>query len=79
MILSPNFALTFQTADEAGQCVRMSIIPAIAAFRERHRLTFSSLFSPSLTINHLDKGLKDHDISSDLDVSNSFFNSMTLR
>jgi hypothetical protein len=75
---------TMETIDLAGQCVQTSIIPAIAALRERHRLTFSALFSPHLVVNHLDKGsnkgLDAHlDISADLDISDAFFNSMTLR
>jgi hypothetical protein len=76
--------LTLETIDLAGQCVQTSIIPAIATLRERHRLTFSSLFSPHLLVNILsegsNKGLDAHlDISADMDISDAFFNSMTLR
>lgn len=83
LIPSSNSMPTLEI-DLAGQCVRTAIIPAIATLRDRHRLKFSTLFSPHLLVNLLDegsdKGLDAHlDISEDLDISDAFFNSMTLR
>jgi hypothetical protein len=80
ILLSSKSSLTGEAADAAGQSIQTSIIPAIAALRERHRLSFSSLFSSHLVVSHLDKSLgADLDLSSDLDISDSFFNSMTFR
>lgn len=70
-----------ENADEAGQSVRTSIIPAVVALRNQHCQTHSSLFSPQLLIGHL----KDFEkyvglsLSSDLDISDYFLNSFTLR
>ena len=68
-----------RVADAEGQCIQTSIIPAIAVLWKQRCQKQSSLFSSHLLSGHLKVPQKDVNLSSDLDVSDHFYNSLISR
>lgn len=71
--------------DDTGQLVISRIIPAISFLRQRHRITFSTLFPGDLLagkcISHNDSRVlcMDLDVSANLDDSDLLFNAITVK